>query len=156
MNYQIDEEPLTIHLHSAHHGRLLNVAAQGGPICVTVTMVDGLVYSKTALYHSTNYRSAVCFGTGRLVTDRAIVRRLARELVGRYYPGRTEGVDYLPIPDAHLDATMFVAVDVTDASAKTRTGGPKGPTDTDPNAPGNAGLVPWTSVELLPDERWRP
>jgi len=155
MNYQLDESPLTIYLHSAHHGRLLHVAAGGGPVCVTVTMIDGLIYSKSAKYHSTNYRSAVCFGAGRLVSDPAVVQRLARELVARYYPGRAEGVDYAPIPQAHLDATMFVAIDVTEASAKARTGGPKGPGDADPTVPGTAGLFPWTASELVPDERWR-
>ena len=142
MTYYVDaESPTSIYIHGAHHSRLMAHVASGKPICVTVTLVDGLVYSRTALYHSVNYRSAVCFGTARVVDDRAEQLRASQGLVGRYFPNRTVGVDYDPIPDEHLKATAFVAIDVVEASAKIRRGGPKGPRDQDPDAPGSAGVL---------------
>lgn len=134
-------EPATVYVHGGHHSRLLQYAASGKPLCVTVTLVDGLVYSKTALYHSVNYRSAVCFGSARPVSERDEQRRVSEGLIARYFPGRTAGRGYDPIPDAHLDATSFMAIAIIEASAKVRRGGPKGPTDNDPEAPGTAGVV---------------
>ena len=115
--------------------------ATGAPICVTVTMVDGLVYSKTALFHSLNYRSVVVFGRACEEPSRAERRRLLEGMVGRYWPGRTAGRDYDPIPDDHLDPTAFVAIRNDEMSAKVRRGGPKGPRDRDPAAPGTAGVT---------------
>ena len=63
-------------------------------------------------------------------------------MIARYHPGRTAGREYEAIPDAHLTATSFIAVDIEDWSAKVRTGGPKGPRDDDPDAPGTAGVLP--------------
>ena len=142
MTYYVNADaPTSVYIHGAHHSRLMACVARGQPVCVTVTLVDGLVYSRTALYHSTNYRSAVCFGRGRVVTDTAEQRRVAEGLVRRYFAGRTSGVDYDPIPDEHLGATAFVAIDIEEASAKVRRGGPKGPRDDDPEAPGTAGFL---------------
>ncbi len=142
MTYHFDREhPDTIYLHGATFGRLAPLLASGARVCVTVTMVDGLVLSKTAKYHSVNYRSAVCFGGTREVTDREEKRRIGDALIARYHPGRTAGVDYQVQPDAHVDATTWIAVEVQEASAKVRRGGPKGPGDADPTTPGSAGLI---------------
>lgn len=142
MTYAVhDARPRSIYIHGAHHSRLMKHLATGKPICVSVTMVDGLVYSRTALNHSVNYRSVVCFGMGRVVTDREEQLLASYALIERYFPGRAEGVDYEPIPDQHLKGTAYVAIDVTDASAKVRRGGPKGPRDNDPTAPGTAGVI---------------
>jgi len=64
-------DPARIHLHGATDSRALRAIAAGLPVCVEVTLLDGLVYSRTALYHSMNYRCAVAFGRGREVTDAA-------------------------------------------------------------------------------------
>lgn len=142
MTYHVDdEEPAAIYVHGAHHSRLMAHVASGAPVCVSVTLVDGLVYSRTALYHSVNYRSAVCFGRARVVADAGEQRRISEGLVRRYFRGRTAGIDYDPIPDAHLGATAFVAIDIEEASGKVRRGGPKGPRDNDPAAPGSAGVI---------------
>ncbi|HPV74792.1 MAG TPA: pyridoxamine 5'-phosphate oxidase family protein [Gemmatimonadaceae bacterium] len=142
MTYALDEvRPGTIYVHGAHHSRLMQHVASGKPVCVSVTLVDGLVYSRTALYHSVNYRSAVCFGTARVVDDPEEQMRASLALMLRYFPGRTEGVDFDPIPEEHLRGTSYVAIEVTDASAKVRRGGPKGPRDQDPTAPGTAGVL---------------
>ncbi|PYO70977.1 MAG: pyridoxamine 5'-phosphate oxidase family protein, partial [Gemmatimonadetes bacterium] len=56
MAYQYDPaSPRTLYLHGAHASRLLRHVASGAPVAVAVTLVDGLVYSRTALYHSVNY-----------------------------------------------------------------------------------------------------
>jgi nitroimidazol reductase NimA-like FMN-containing flavoprotein (pyridoxamine 5'-phosphate oxidase superfamily) len=130
-----------LYLHGSTKGRAMRHLALGAPVCVTVTHLDHLVYSRTALDHTMNYRSAVCFGRGRLVDDSKEKARLLERMVRRYFPGREEGVDYQPAPAGHLDATALVEVTVEGASAKVRRGGPNGALDDDPDAPGTAGLV---------------
>lgn len=143
MTYQVDADaPRRLFLHGGHHSRLMALLAEGAEVCVTVTLVDGLVYSRTALNHSVNYRSVVCFGRASAAQPGADEqRRVFEAMIARYHPGRTAGVDYAPIPDAHLRATAIVALDVDALSAKARRGGPTGPLDRDPDAPGTAGVI---------------
>jgi nitroimidazol reductase NimA-like FMN-containing flavoprotein (pyridoxamine 5'-phosphate oxidase superfamily) len=143
MTYHVEpEDRSTLYLHGGHHSRLMRHLASGAPVCVTVTLVDGLVYSKTALNHSVNYRSVVCFGRAAATpADAATQARVLAGLIGRYFPGRTAGRDYEAPPAAHLAATAFVAVRIEAASAKARRGGPTGPRDDDPTAAGTAGVV---------------
>lgn len=149
MTYQFDRaDPGRLYLHGAHHGRLMRHLASGAPACVTVTLADGLVYSRSALHHSVNYRSVVCFARAGAMPDAARQRELLEAMIARYFPGRTAGRDYEPIPDAHVAATAFVALDIEEWSAKVRRGGPKGPRDGDPEAWGSAGVV-----EQLPGVR---
>jgi len=146
MTYHFDpDDPTRLYLHGAHHSRLMQHLDAGEPVCVEVTIVDGLVYSRTALYHSVNYRSAVVFGRAvpaDLRPPAAAQRALLEAMIGRYYPGRIPGRDYEPIPDVHVVATAFVPLDIEEWSAKARRGGPKGPRDGDPTAPGTAGVIP--------------
>jgi uncharacterized protein len=146
MTYHFDpDDPTRLYLHGAHHSRLMQHLDAGEPVCVEVTIVDGLVYSRTALYHSVNYRSAVVFGRAvpaELRPPPAAQRALLEAMIGRYYPGRIPGRDYEPIPDVHMVATAFVPLEIEEWSAKVRRGGPKGPRDEDPTAPGSAGVVP--------------
>jgi uncharacterized protein len=143
MTYHADPaEPRRLYLHGSPSGRLMTHLASGAPVCVAVTLVDGLVYSRTALHHSVNYRSVVLFGRAAQQqpgTDEQ--RRILEAMIGRYFPGRTAGVDYESIPDAHLQATALVALEVEEWGAKTRTGGPNGPGDLDTAMPGSAGVT---------------
>lgn len=142
MIYHYDRaRPCELVLHGAHHSRLLQFLERGTPMSATVTLVDGLVYSRTALYHSANYRSAICFGHGTPVVDLERTRSLSDAMIARCFAGRAVGRDYAPIPDAHLAATAFIAMEITEASAKCRRGGPKGPTDGDADALGSAGVL---------------
>jgi hypothetical protein len=134
-------DPARIHLHGAVGGRALRAITSGGTVCVEVTLLDGLVYSRTALYHSMNYRSAVAFGRGREVTDPAGKRAILERMIARNFEGRVEGRDYEPSSEAHLATTAVVTIDVERMSAKARRGGPKGPRDGDPTAPGSAGVI---------------
>ncbi|HUF36337.1 MAG TPA: pyridoxamine 5'-phosphate oxidase family protein, partial [Gemmatimonadales bacterium] len=122
--------------------RLMDHLASGAAVCVTVTLVDGLVYSRTALYHSVNYRSVVCFARSAPEPDPETRRRVLEAMIARYFPGRTPGRDYEAAPAAHLEATAFIALEIEEWSAKARRGEPRGPRDADPIAWGTAGVVP--------------
>ena len=143
MTYQFDpKEPATLYLHGAHNSRLMQAVASGAPVCVTVTLVDGLVYSKTALNHSVNYRSVVAFcHAAPRQPDDARKRAILDAMIGRYWPGRAPNAGYAPAPVAHLNATAFVALHINAMSAKARTGGSKGPGDDDSTVPGTAGVT---------------
>lgn len=142
MSYQYDlEEPSRIYLHGGHSSRLLGHLAAGVPVCVEVTLVDGLVYSRAALYHSVNYRSVVVFGTARELTDTARKAKVLERMIERYFPGRTAGVDYAASTSVELNATAMVEVVIEEMSAKKREGPPKGPTDLLPEALGSCGVA---------------
>lgn len=144
MTYHVRrDEPHRLYLHGGHHSRMLNVLANGAPVCVTVTLVDGIVYSRTAKHHSVNYRSVCCFARAAAEQpSEEEERTLMHQMIARYTPGRAPGIDFSPVSDGHLRATAFVALDVEAISAKARRGGPKGPHDENPDAPGNAGVIP--------------
>jgi len=143
MTYQFDPaEPDLLYLHGGPSSRLLGHLESGAPVCVTVTLLDGLVYSKTALYHSVNYRSVVCFGHGVPTPPPERAREVLHAMVARCFPDRILGQDFAPIPDGHLNATALVALRIDAMSAKARRGGPKGPGDDDPAKPGTAGVTP--------------
>ena len=144
MTYQFSaDEPQLLYLHGGRNGRLMKHLATGAPVSVAVTIADGLVYSKTALDHSVNYRSVVLFARAAATQpDIAGRRRILDAMIARYFPGRTAGVDYERASDAHLEATALVALEIKEWSAKMREGGPNGEADRDPARLGTAGVVP--------------
>ncbi len=109
-------------LHGASANAMLR-AAGAGPICVTVTLVDGLVLARSAFHHSINYRSVVIYGTGEEITDQDEKRRAMDVLVEHLVPGRR--TDARPASASELRATRVVRVRLNEASAKVRNGGPK-------------------------------
>jgi nitroimidazol reductase NimA-like FMN-containing flavoprotein (pyridoxamine 5'-phosphate oxidase superfamily) len=129
-----------VYIHGAPGSRTVKVLASGAPACVEVTLVDGLIASKSAETHSVNYRSVICLGRGALVRDKEQRREILEAMIARYFPGRTAGADYHPITEQEDKATRLVAVHIEEMSAKGRSGGPRGPLDADPDAPGNAGV----------------
>jgi uncharacterized protein len=131
-----------IYLHGSTHSRAMHALASGSPVCLTVTVVDGLVYSKTAKYHSMNYRSVVCFGKGNLVENSALKAALFDSMIARYFPGREAGKHYETAPASHLATTLLVEVTIEEMTAKARRGGPKGPTDSLEDSLGTSGVVP--------------
>ena len=132
----------SIYLHGSTASRTLKALAAGAAACIEVTLVDGLIASKTAETHSVNYRSVVCFGRGRLVEDEQRRRDLLTDLILRYFPGRTAGEHYQPIADHEMKPTLVVEVPVEEMSGKGRAGGPLGPYDADESVPGDARIVP--------------
>lgn len=142
MTYHFDAAyPRQLYLHGAHASRLLKHLATGAVVCVEIMLLDGLVFSRTAQYHSMNYRSVAVFARGRRVRGAKAQRTLMEAMIARYHPGRMAGRDYEAIPDADLKATAFIALEIEEWSAKVRAGGPTGPRDNDPNALGTAGVV---------------
>ena len=142
MTYQFDpEEPDRLFLHGAKGSRLLQRVGEGVPVCVTVTLADGLVYSKSAKYHSMNYRSVVCFGRARPVENDADKQRVFEAMTARYFQGRTAGRDYAHADAGELRGTALLELALEETSAKARRGGPAGPHDDDESALGTCGVV---------------
>lgn len=142
LSYHYDaSQPDRLYLHGSIRSRALQLMASGTPVCVTVTLTDGLVYSRKAMNHSMNYRSVVLFGTPREVTDESEKFALFDSMVQRYFPDRLLERDYNPPPSSDLGVTALVEVQIEDWNAKARRGGPTGPDDDKPDAPGSAGYT---------------
>lgn len=112
----------TLLLHGAKASRLLKHVAAGHPICLTFTLVDGLVLARSVFHSSMNYRSAVVFGHGRLLETAADKLHALEILTEHLAAGRW--ADARPPTDKELAATAVVAVDIDSASAKVRSGPP--------------------------------
>ena len=111
-----------LYLHGAPANAALQVAGSGRPLCVTVTLIDGLVFARSAFHHSINYRSVVIFATADEVTDPDEKRAALIAVVDHVAPGR--GADARPPTDSELRATRLIRLPIDEASAKVRTGGP--------------------------------
>lgn len=109
-----------IYWHGSARSRPVD-AATGTQVCVTVTILDGLVLAKSAFRHSVRYRSVMAFGEARRVTDDAHKLTTLRAMIERLYPGRWDEIR--PPSQMELDATGVVFLDLEDVSAKTRTDG---------------------------------
>jgi uncharacterized protein len=140
-----------LYVHGSPLSRLLGGAAGAAPLCLTVTLLDGLVLARSAFHHSLNYRSVVVLGEGRPIRDRDEKRRALRTVVEHVLPGRSD--DVRGPSDGELDATEVVAVAILEASAKVRTGPPVDAA-ADLELPAWAGEVPLalTAGEPVPDE----
>jgi nitroimidazol reductase NimA-like FMN-containing flavoprotein (pyridoxamine 5'-phosphate oxidase superfamily) len=137
-------EDNVIYIHGQRGGRLPRTLRAGDKVCVETTLVDGLIASRDALYHSANYRSAVAFGTAREVTDDAEKEAVLERMTRRYFPGRTVGEHYRGPSDKDLNITSLLAIEVDELNGKKRSGPPAGPADADdsPDAFGTRGIVP--------------
>ena len=135
------DRPDRLYLHGGPASRAMKVLASGAPVCVTVTQLDGLVYSRDAKYHSANYRSVMCFGRGRLMEDGPEKRAMFEAMTSRYIPGRTAGRDYAPATEPQLATTAVIEVLIEEMSAKMREGGARGPNDEAEAGFGTRGVV---------------
>lgn len=134
MSYHYEDAML--YVHGAPASRTVKALRAGTPVCVEVTLLDGVVASRDAMNHSMNYRSAIVFGVARAVSSLATKRAVMERMTLRYFPGRTVGKDYLPARDGDLRAVELLAIAVEEQSAKARSGGPRGPHDGDEEGPG--------------------
>ncbi len=140
----------TLYLHGSTGAASLRGAAAGAPVCVTVTLVDGVVHARAVFHFSMNYRSAVVHGVPRLVTDDA--ERLAglRAITENMAPGAW---DHARGPNRReLAATAVLALDLAEASVKVRTG-PPGDDDEDVARSDGpwAGVVPVRTTHGTPE-----
>ncbi|MEV7445132.1 pyridoxamine 5'-phosphate oxidase family protein [Streptomyces sp. NPDC091204] len=136
----------SIYVHGSTGSRPLLAAGKadpGLPVCVTVTHVDGLVLARSAFHHSLNYRSVVVHGIAYQVTDEAECRMALDALVDSAVPGRS--ADIRPANARELAATAVIRVDLTEVSAKLRTG-PTNDDAEDLDLPYWAGVVPVAPV----------
>ena len=137
----------SIILHGAKASRLLKHLHAGNPVCITMTLLDGLVLARSVFHSSMNYRSVVLFGSGRALENEdekmaaleVLTEHLAR---GRWADAR------LPTPQ-ELAATTVIEVEIESASAKVRTG-PAGDDEEDYALPIWAGVVPLQQQALPP------
>jgi uncharacterized protein len=112
----------TLYIHGSAASRMLRTLAAGVEVCVTVTLLDGLVLARSAFHHSMNYRSVVLFGTANLVeADEEKIEAL-RVISEQIVPGRWADVRWPT--EQELKATKVLALPISEASAKVRTGPP--------------------------------
>ncbi len=136
-----------LYVHGASVSRQLRHLGEGLPVCVTVTLLDGLVLARSAFHHSVNYRSVVVLGTARLVTDEAERLQALEAVTEHVMRGRWAEVR---APNAQeLKATCVLRVPLDESSAKVRTGPPKDDAE-DLGLDVWAGEVPLRLVALPP------
>src|ERR1700724_1567048 len=112
----------TLFLHGSSANRSL-ISADGQEICVTVTHLDGLVCARSVFHHSMNYRSAMIFGTARLLTEDPERVTALRAVTEQLVPGRWDHAR--PPTRKELAATAVLELPLDEASVKVRTGPPK-------------------------------
>ncbi len=138
----------TLYLHGAAGNALLR-AAEDAPVCATVTLLDGLVLARSAFHHSLNYRSVVVYGTGRRVGDEDEHRLALAAIVDHVAAGRS--AEARPPSASELRSTRVLALDLAEASAKTRSGPPVDD-EADATWPAWSGTIPLTLVRGTPVE----
>jgi uncharacterized protein len=147
---RVDE---TLYLHGSTGSRL--GLRPGMDVCVTVTLLDGIVLARSAFHHSFQYRSVMVLGRTRLVTELAEKETALGALVEHFLPGRS--ADARPGSRRELAATAVLALPLEEVSAKVRTGDPKDD-DEDHALPVWAGVLPLSLVpgEPVPDSQLDP
>jgi len=142
-----------LYIHGSSASRMLRALSRGLPACVTVSLIDGLVLARSAFKHSINYRSVIVLGSPRPVTGdeklhglRIITEHMAR---GRWQEIRKPSAK-------ELKATAVLRMDIDEASAKVRSGGPLD-YDEDVDRAVWAGQLPFLLVPAspVPDDRLR-
>jgi uncharacterized protein len=154
--FSIDNQPFVIpttygrindklYIHGSPASRMLRTLLGGIQVCVTVTLLDGLVLARSAFHHSMNYRSVVIFGTAEVVSDIDEKQQALQAFTDHIIPRRWEEVRQ---PNrAELQGTLVLSLPLTEASAKIRTGMPNDD-EADYSLPVWAGVLP---LQLVPD-----
>jgi nitroimidazol reductase NimA-like FMN-containing flavoprotein (pyridoxamine 5'-phosphate oxidase superfamily) len=143
-----------VYLHGSTASRLVRKLAEGVPVCLTTTLLDGIVLARSAYHHSMNYRSVVVLGSATLV-EGADERAAALEaFTEKLLPGRWDEVR--PPTPQELKGTRVLALELTEASAKVREGDP-GDDEEDYALDVWAGVIPLalTAGPPQPDTRLR-
>jgi len=131
-----------VYLHGSAASRMLRHLERGVPVCVNVTLVDGLVLARSAFHHSMNYRSVMVFGTAREIVDREAKIEALRTISEHVIQGRWK--DVRGPTETELKVTAVLEMEIEEASAKIRAGGPLDD-EADYELPIWAGVIP---VEL--------
>lgn len=137
-----------LYLHGAVGNAMLR-GSSGAEVCVTVTLLDGLVMARSAFHHSMNYRSVVLLGRAEVVVDLAEKRRSLVAVVDHAVHGRSTTAR--AVDASELRTTLVLRVPIYEGSVKVRTGGPVD----DPADMGHAawaGVIPLTTVAGTPEQ----
>jgi len=137
----------TLYLHGSAASRMLRALDKGVSVCVTVTLLDGLVLARSAFHHSMNYRSVVILGQARVVTAVEEKTEALRQFTNHVVPGRWEEVR--PPTEQELKGTTVLALPIDEVSAKVRQGPPVDDEE-DYALPIWAGVVPIRQVAGVP------
>ncbi len=136
-----------VYWHGSSASRALR-SSTGLDVCLTVSLIDGMVLARSAFHHSANYRSVMIYGEATKITDVEEKTEKLRGLVEALYPGRWNLLR--PMTAQEVKATTILSLPIEEASAKIRTGGP---VDDEPDyaLPIWAGVVPIRQVVDAPD-----
>lgn len=114
----------TLYIHgSVGSFYMRELAVNNLPVCVSVTLIDGLVLARSAFHHSVNYRSVVLFSHSKKVEDKNELYEVLELFTNKMQPGRWN--DVRKPTDGEWKSTMVIKFDIEEASAKVRTGPPK-------------------------------
>ena len=159
MGFAIDDQPYvipTLHarigdevlIHGSAASRALRHLAAGAPLCLTVTLIDGLVLARSAFHHSVNYRSVVLLGSARLIESDEEKTRALEAFTERLVPGRWDSIRWPTKQE--LKGTKVLGLPIDEASAKVRVG-PPGDDDEDYAMDAWAGVVPLATAYGEPE-----
>ena len=163
VGFAVDDQPFVIptaygrvgdrlYIHGSPASRMLRSLQNSVEVCVTVTLLDGLVLARSAFHHSMNYRSVVIFGTATTVEDADQKLEALKAFTEHVVPGRWTEVRQ---PNRQeLQGTLVLSLPLTEASAKVRTGPPLDDEE-DYSLPVWAGVVPLqlSAGEAIADPR---
>ena len=135
----------SLYFHGSAASRMLRTASNGLPVCITVTLIDGLVLARSVFNHSMNYRSVVALGNATLIADPAEKLEALRAFTEKILRGRWE--DARQPNEKELKATSILKLALTEVSGKVRTG-PVEDDAPDYELPVWAGVIP---LRLVPD-----
>jgi hypothetical protein len=144
-----------LYIHGSPASRMLRSLQEGIPVCITVTLIDGLVLARSAFHHSMNYRSVVVFGTASIVSNPEEKLEALYAFTEHVVRGRWEEVRQ---PSrSELTGTLVLSLPLVEASAKVRTG-PPSDDEADYSIPVWAGEIPLRVVADAPidDSRLQP
>ncbi len=111
----------TLYIHGSPASRMLRSLAEGVPMCVTVTLVDGIILARSVFHHSMNYRSVVVLGTASRVDNEDEKLRALEVITNHLVPGRWG--DARTPNERELKASLVLRLPIDEASAKVRPGG---------------------------------
>jgi len=141
-----------VYWHGSSASRMLRAAQGAADVCLTVTLIDGLVLARSAFHHSINYRSVMLFGKAHKVEDPAHKLQALENFVERVAPGRWAALR--PASEQELKATTVMHMLIDEGSAKLRRGNPVDD-DEDYDWPVWAGVVPIRTVAGTPADDGR-
>lgn len=163
MGFQVEGRPVVIpmaygwigdrlYVHGAKATRAIKSNREGLPVCLTVTLLDGLVVARSTFHSSMNYRSVVVHGTATAVTDPEEIKAALEAITDHLLPGRW--AETRPSTEKEIAATGVLAIEVSEASLKQRSGGPlDDEEDYDSDAWG--GILPITTQYKPPEDDGR-